>query len=146
MMNPQLKLVPKGWQPEMACLYLICHPSVYIYSKSMLLHLILSGDPRIYVGVTTMKLSKRVSDHAATRNGEWRQETGKWMYDNWYNKDRFYEFVRVLWEGTKEEMFLVEYYLRREPGMGINVKVGGRDPYRYICPIVDRLIVETFAC
>jgi predicted GIY-YIG superfamily endonuclease len=118
----QLKSVPKSYRPTEACLYSISAPEYYDLLPSVAISLIRSGDEKTYVGVTANKLSKRFTDHKATRNGEWRQATGPFIYENGYT---FEQCVRVLAEGTMEEMLALENELRPVPNMGLNRKAGG---------------------
>lgn len=116
-MNLKLKQVPKSYKPAEACLYSIAHPHFYdgLYGMSFV-------KEYGYIGVTGNKLSKRFTDHKATRNGEFRQYTGEWLHEYGY---AFEECVRLLAEGTMEEMLALENKLRPIPNMGMNRKTGG---------------------
>jgi hypothetical protein len=122
LLNLYLMEVLKRYEPEEAVLYVIADP-IYFSSLSLLLHMILSGDPRVYVGVTTLKPSKRFTDHKATRNGKWRQDTGPFIRGNGYT---FEDCFRVLAHGSEELMYQLEFHLRQQPNMGLNKKVGGQ--------------------
>lgn len=117
-----LRQVPKKFVPKKACLYLIAHPAFYLLSLEELLELIRAGVSGIYVGVTTMKVGKRYSDHTATRNGKPRHRTGPFIKTHGYTFDTCF---RVLSEGEREDMLVLEADFRPESFMGLNEKVGG---------------------
>lgn len=121
-MEVLLKRVDKTYKPKRACVYIISHPRLLDLDINILRSKILKGHSAIYIGRTSMRVGKRFTDHKATRNGKHRQLTGPFIEAHDYS---FEECFALLGEGTEEEMKELEKFLRPDPNMGLNERVGG---------------------
>lgn len=116
------KRVLKSYKPVKACVYIITHPEYLALSAVELFQKIIEGHSGIYIGRTSMRVGKRFTDHKATRNGKHRQLTGPFIEAHEYS---FEQCFALLGEGTSDEMKDLENFLRPEPSMGLNEKIGG---------------------
>ncbi len=136
--------VPIEYKSPEYGLYVIRPPKYKNLTNAQLVEKLLSGHPKFYVGYTSLRLGKRYTDHKATRNGEWRQATGKFIFENQLT---FESGCILLGEGNEEEMKLLEYYFRQKPSMGVNRKIGGGEKeFRRIDPKIVKLVEDFKAC
>jgi hypothetical protein len=124
-MNLKLKSVPKSeYKPKKACVYLITHPNYY--EDGTYLRRVVNGDWSTYVGVTANYVKLRWKDHKAHRTRD-NQHTTHFIKDHGYE---FEDCFRVIFEGTVDQCYKLEYHLRQTPNTGMNKKVGGKLKHR----------------
>jgi hypothetical protein len=123
-MNLKLKQVPKTYVPKKACVYVISHPE-NIDNLSKLVSLAYDN-PEMYIGVTGGAIAQRWRDHKALRARD-NQTTSRFIEDNRYDFD---DCFRIIFEGTEDQCYRLEYHLRNQANMGLNQKPGGKLKHR----------------
>lgn len=139
-MNLKLKQVLKSHKPKKACVYVISHPeNMDTIVRVMGLH---RNNPDMYFGVTTGIIGQRWRDHRALRKRD-NQATSRFIRDNQLD---FEDCFRIIFEGTEDQCYRLEYHLRSNPDMGLNRKVGGKLRHRIFNKRYQTLIEDVWKC
>lgn len=126
MMQLKLKQVPKSYKPRegRGVVYAITHPWVNEDLNELVMNLVLEDNT--YVGVTGGSIAQRWRDHKALRARD-NQLTSRFIKKHGYDYEQCF---RIIFEGTIDQCYRLEYHLRSEPNMGLNKKVGGKLSHR----------------
>ncbi len=117
-------------------MYVISHPENISCLETMTA--LTYGNPEMYIGVTGGTIAQRWKDHKALRSRD-NQTTSRFIRDNQYELE---DCFRVIFEGTVDQCYRMEYHLRNNPNMGMNRQIGGRLKHRkrdsrYVQAIID---------
>lgn len=126
-MEIKLKSVDrKTYKPKKACVYVISHPENIEALNKLMFQVTFIPEDEVYVGVTSGPIAQRWRDHKALRARD-NQTTSRFIKKYEYD---FEDCFRVIFEGTEDQCYKLEYHLRPVPGMGLNTKAGGRLKHR----------------